>query len=154
MGGRVVTKRDYRDMTAGALLLMLGLAAAWYAYENYRIGTITRMGAGMVPMSLGVMLAGLGLMLMIGGWFRKGIIPEVRILTPICIFGSIAVFGLMIQPFGLLPAVLASTTVASLAEKEFRPVRILVSGLILCAVAWGIFVFGIGLSIPLVAWKL
>jgi len=148
------TKRDYRDMTAGALLLLLGVAAAWYASENYRIGTVTRMGAGMVPMALGVMLSALGLVLVVGGWFRKGVIPEVRVLTPICIFGSIAVFGLMIQPFGLLPAVMASTTVASLAEKEFRPLRILVSGVILSAVAWGIFVFGIGLSIPLATWKL
>ena len=150
----MVTKRDYRDMTAGALLLLLGVAAAGYASENYRIGTITRMGAGMVPMALGVMLAGLGVVILITGWFRKGVIPEVRVLTPICIFGSIAVFGLMIQPFGLLPAVMASTTVASLAEKEFRPLRILVSGVILSAVAWGIFVFGIGLSIPLATWKL
>lgn len=149
-----MTKRDYRDMTAGALLLLLGVAAAWYAIENYRIGTVTRMGAGLVPLSLGVILAGLGLLIMIGGWFRKGTIPEVRILTPICVFGSIALFGLMIQPFGLLPSVLASTTLASLAEKEFRPVRIVVSGLLLCAVAWGVFVFGVGLSIPLVTWNL
>ncbi|MCC5982933.1 MAG: tripartite tricarboxylate transporter TctB family protein [Rhodobacteraceae bacterium] len=149
----MVTKRDYRDMVAGVLLLLLGLAAAWYASENYRIGTVTRMGAGMVPLALGIMLAGLGLVVMVSGWFRKGIMPEVRVLTPICIFGSIAVFGLMIQPFGLLPAVLASTTVASLAEKEFRPLRILLSGLVLCAAAWGIFVFGIGLSIPLLSWK-
>ncbi len=150
----MVTKRDYRDMMAGALLLLLGAGAAWYALENYRIGTVTRMGAGMVPMALGVVLAGLGVVILIAGWFRKGVIPEVRVLTPICIFGSIAVFGMMIQPFGLLPAVMASTTVASLAEKEFRPLRILVSGVILSVVAWGIFVFGIGLSIPLATWKL
>lgn len=150
----MVTNRDYRDMTAGALLLLLGAAVAWYTLENYRIGTVTRMGAGLLPLSLGVILGGLGLFLMIGGWFRKGIIPEVRVLTPICVFGSIALFGLMIQPFGLLPSILASTTLASLAEKEFRPVRILVSGVILCAVAWGVFVAGIGLSIPLASWNL
>jgi uncharacterized membrane protein YidH (DUF202 family) len=60
-----VLDRDYRDIVAGLGLAGFGLAAAAYALSNYSMGTITRMGAGMMPVSLGVILVGFGLLIAI-----------------------------------------------------------------------------------------
>lgn len=149
-----MANRDFRDIFAGLLMIGIGVAAAVYAYTNYRLGTVTRMGPGMIPVWLGVALAGLGVPVLIGGLLRKGVMPEIRIITPICVFGAIAIFALLIKPFGLLPAIFGSTIVASIAEREFAPVRILVSATVLSAMAWAIFIFGIGLPIPMLTWRL
>lgn len=146
--------RDYRDMVAGGLLTALGAAAALYAFTHYNMGTITRMGAGMMPTALGCILAGLGIALAIGAFFRQGPMPEVRIVTPILILGSIAAFALIITSFGLLPAVVACTVVASLAERRFSPVQWVVQSVALCAMAYLFFIFALRLPIPVFAWPL
>lgn len=149
-----MTNRDYRDIVAGLLMVLVGLGAALYAYANYRLGTVTRMGPGMVPVGLGVLLAGLGVPVAVSGLLRKGVLPEIRVVTPICIFGAIAVFALLIKPFGLIPAIFGSTIIASLAERELAPVRVVVSCIALSFMAWIIFIFGIGLPIPLITWRI
>jgi hypothetical protein len=149
-----MTNRDYRDILAGLLMVLVGLAAALYAYANYRLGTVTRMGPGMVPLGLSILLVGLGVPVLVAGLMRKGVFPEIRIVTPICIFGAIAVFALMIKPFGLIPAIFGSTIVSSLAEREFAPVRVLASCIALSLMAWIIFILGIGLPIPLLSWRI
>lgn len=149
-----MTNRDYRDFVAGLLMILIGLSAAVYAYVNYRMGTVTRMGPGMAPVGLGILLMGLGLPVLVSGLLRRGVFPEIRTVAPICIFGAIAVFALLIKPFGLIPAIFGSTIVSSLAEREFAPRRVFGSCVILSGMAWLIFIFGIGLPIPLLAWGL
>ena len=41
-------KRDYRNIIAGAGLSVFGLAAAAFALSKYSMGTISRMGPGMM----------------------------------------------------------------------------------------------------------
>lgn len=144
--------RDYRDMVAGGLLMAVGLSAAIYASSHYSLGTITRMGAGMMPTALGWILAGFGAALVVGAFFRPGPLPEVRVFSAVLILGSVAAFGLVITPFGLLPAVVASTVVSSLAEREFKPIRLIALSAALCVLAYLIFIFALRLPIPLFAW--
>ena len=67
-----VLDRDYRDIVAGLGLTLFGVAAALYALSKYSMGTVSRMGPGMMPVSLGVILATFGLGIAIPALFRKG----------------------------------------------------------------------------------
>ena len=69
-------EKDYRDIVAGALLAALGIAISLYALSHYSIGTITRMGPGMVPVGLGVLLAIFGVVIGGTAWFREGNWPK------------------------------------------------------------------------------
>lgn len=144
--------RDYRDIAGGALLIVVGLAFSFYAFANYELGTINRMGPGMFPMALGIILAAFGAMQAIPAFFRTGTMPEIRIWTPIFVLSGVAAFALMVRPFGLLPAVIAVVVISSFAELKIRPLSLLILTGSLCLMSWLIFSVGLGLPIPMFRW--
>lgn len=145
-------RRDYRDIIGGTLLALVGAVIALYANAHYALGTITHMGPGMVPTSLGVLLAIFGVIIAASATAREGAWPEIRIVTPLIVLASIAVFGMTVATFGMMPAVFLSTVVASFAELKFRPVVGVALGLFMCAVAYAVFTLGLGLTYSLFAW--
>lgn len=144
--------RDYRDIVGGGLLMVCGLAFSWYAAEHYDIGTLRRMGPGMFPAALGVVLAGFGVMLVIPAMFRPGVMPQIRVWTPLFVLSGVAAFALLIRPLGLIPAILAVTVISSLAELKIRPVSLALSCAVLCLIAWLTFRVGLGLPIAMFRW--
>lgn len=58
----------------------------------------------------------------------------------------------MVRPFGVVPAVIAMTWVASRADKEFSHFGAIVLAVILAILAALIFPIGLGVLIPIVAW--
>lgn len=143
---------DYRDAVGGALLVALGAAFTIYSWTHYPLGTVTRMGAGMVPFSLGLILAIFGGMIVLASLSRQGAFPEVRVATPLLVLGSVVLFAVVIKPFGLLPATFAATLVAAFADLSFRPLRNIVLAAGLSALAYVIFSVGLQLPLPLFAW--
>lgn len=146
--------RDYRDIVGGALLVVVGLAFALYSFSNYELGTINRMGPGMFPMALGIILAGFGVMQAIPAFFRTGVMPEIRVWTPIFVLSGVAAFALLVRPFGLLPAVIAVVVISSFAELKIRPVSLVILTGSLCLMSWLIFSVGLGLPVPMFRWPL
>ena len=146
--------RDYRDIVGGALLVVVGLAFALYSLSNYELGTINRMGPGMFPMALGIILAGFGVMQAIPAFFRTGVVTEIRVWTPIFVLSGVAAFALMVRPFGLLPAVIAVVVISSFAELKIRPVSLVILTGSLCLMSWLIFSVGLGLPVPMFRWPL
>ena len=143
---------DYRDAVGGALLLAVGAAFAIYSWTHYPLGTVSRMGAGMVPFSLGVILAIFGGMVVMASLSTEGAFPPVRLATPLIVLGSVVLFALAVGPLGLLSAAFLTTLVAAFADLSFRPVRNIVLAAVLTAVAYLIFAVGLQLPIPLFAW--
>lgn len=143
---------DYRDILGGVVLIAFGLAFSAYAFANYEMGTVNRMGPGMFPVALGVVLAAFGVMQAVPALFRTGKMPEIRIWTPLFVLSGVAAFALMIRPFGLLPAVLGVTLISSLAELKIRPVSLAILAGSLCLISWLIFRVGLGLPIPMYRW--
>ena len=141
-----------RERITGAVLAVGGLLFAWYAAEHYDLGTLRRMGPGMFPMGQGLVMAVLGLAIMIWAPERNLIRPEFNPGVAIKVVGAVAAFGLIIGYFGLIPAVLATVTIASLAERPFRPVSVLLSAGFLCVLSWLIFKVGLGLGIHMLDW--
>ncbi|MDO5658816.1 MAG: tripartite tricarboxylate transporter TctB family protein [Paracoccus sp. (in: a-proteobacteria)] len=144
--------RDYTDIVGGALLVVTGLGFSAHAYFNYDLGTINRMGPGMFPMFLGLILAGFGLLQAIPAFFRQGTMPEIRIWSPLFVLSSVAAFAAMIRPFGLLPSIVVLVLISSMAELKFRPVSLIILTVTLCVMSWLIFRVGLGVPLAMARW--
>lgn len=144
--------RDYRDIGAGIALVGFGLAAAVYALSHYSMGTITRMGPGMMPVSLGVILAIFGLFIAIPALFRKGQVVAVNVRPLIVLSLSIVSFAVMIETVGLVPAVFSTVVIATFAENQVPILRAALLGASMAFITWAIFIFGLGLPIATFDW--
>lgn len=144
--------RDYRDILGGLVLTLLGLWVAWYAAQNYSLGTLRRMGEGMVPMWLGIILAVFGVMIALPAVFRAGPKIHVNFVPALFILAGVSSFALMVRPFGLFPSIFAVVILSSLADTRFRPLAVLLLGAFLCAMVWLIFRVGLGQPFPLLRW--
>jgi hypothetical protein len=110
--------RDYRDLISGAALLVLGCAVSLYSLLTYSTGTITQMGPGMFPAALGAVLGVLGAVIAVPAWFRSGEVPEIAIRPLVVVLVSIGAFALLLEPFGVVPAVVVLTVGAVLADDQ------------------------------------
>lgn len=142
---------DFRDFLGGVLLIGLGLFVAIYAGTHYRVGEPARMGPGFFPVSLGCILAGLGLIVLLLS-FRPSAhaweVPSVAFRPLIAILTAVAVFGLIVSRLGLMPATVALTFIAALAEPRLRWRRTVLLGASLALMAWLIFTLGLQMNLP------
>jgi hypothetical protein len=138
-----------KDVLAGLLFIAVAAIGLW-ASRNYPIGTSTRMGTGYVPRLLCWILLGLGVLVFVqglrgGGELVKG--PPVwraMIFAPL----SLLVFALLIGPYGVVVATVVLVAVGALGGRESRPLEVAVAAVILVVLTLSIFVWGVGLPIP------
>jgi len=110
-------------------------------------------GAGYFPLGLSVLVALLGAIVL----FKSLTIESVggdRIGTfawrPLLIIGAaIAVFGVMLEPIGLVLTVPVLIFISSLAGDEFHWKGVLINAVVLTIGSWAIFIWGLKLTIPL-----
>jgi Tripartite tricarboxylate transporter TctB family len=115
--------------------------------RNYELGSATAMGPGYFPMLVSVLLIGLGLaniVIAIKAKMRTPLEkPALRALLMIAL--GVLLFGVVIDRFGLLPAILALVVCASLTGARYRLWEVMVILMILSIIAGGLFVYGLGL---------
>jgi hypothetical protein len=140
--------RNPKDLYAGLLFMAFGLAALVIA-GSYPQGSASRMGPGYFPRILGILLLGLGTLLSLRG-FRSG--GEAmsrwhwRPLTIVLL--SVLVWGLTAQGLGLVVASLALVFMSSVASDEFRWREAVLSGAIQAAAMAALFIYGLGVPLP------
>ena len=144
--------RNYRDIAAGALLTVAGSAAALYALSHYALGTFRRMGPGMVPVSLGVILAGFGLAIAIPALLQRGEPAALRFRPFVFLSAAVLCFALSIDRFGLVPSVFATTVIATLAETRVPALRAVLLGAAMALMTWALFILGLGLAMRAFDW--
>lgn len=145
--------RDYKDILGGGALILIGAYIAIHAFTSLSIGTLTRMGPGMFPAALGIILAVLGLVIAVPGFMRAAdgpISSDWRSL--LAITAGILAFVFVLRPFGLVPAIVALTVVSSRADSKLSwgGTLLVAAGLSACAVL--IFQVGLDLQIPIASW--
>lgn len=143
---------DTRDAISGGLLTLLGASTAVYSSLSYELGTPLRMGPGLMPTILGVLLACLGLLIFVPAMFRKGPGVVIRYKVLGLVLLSIAAFAVLAQPFGLVPAIVAMTLISTFADGRLHPLAALGLGLALSALGVAIFVFGLNTPLPIIRW--
>jgi hypothetical protein len=134
------------------MFVAIGLAFC-YAASTYRMGVVTSMGPGYFPFWLGVLLALLGACVFVAG-LRAGESEAARLdrwdfKSLLIIVGSIALFGVLLAPLGLIGAIVVIVVASSLASPEFGWGATILNTVILTALSLAIFVWGIGLPLPL-----
>jgi putative tricarboxylic transport membrane protein len=142
-----------RDVLAGLLFIGVALLGLWLS-RDYPIGTALRMGTGYVPRLLCWLLLGLGAVVLVQG-LREA--QDARPLSPsdvsalrpvIFVTASLVIFGLSIERLGLIISILLLIGVGSVAARGLRPFETLAAALVLIVLSWGIFILGLGLTIP------
>ena len=141
--------RHPKDFFAGLMFIAFGIAAIVIG-NNYALGTAARMGPGYFPRILGILLIALGLALALRALRLNGPkIPAFKWRPLVIVLGSVTVFGLIVNFAGVALSTVFLIVAASAASHEFRIREALASGVILAAVAVGIFVIGLKLQLPI-----
>jgi hypothetical protein len=148
------SRRDYRDLIGGGILVATGLFAALYATSNYTLGTVARMGPGMFPMALGYLLAILGVLIALPAWFRRGPMPRPEWLPTVTVTLSVLVFAMTIERLGLVPGIFALTGIAVFADRKMGLRGTLVLAACLALGTWLIFRAGLGIQLQTFIWPL
>ena len=141
--------KDMQDVLGGLALAALGTFAAVYA-QRYEFGDLNRMGAGFFPVTLGALLAVLGLMIAVPAFFRSGPAINVQWKTFALVMASIVAFALTLKVLGLILATMLTVVLASLADNETRWKGRLMVAAGVALITY--LVFGLGLSMVLPIW--
>lgn len=144
--------RDYRDIIGGSALTLIGVFATIHGLVSLNLGTLSNMGPGMFPAALGVILAAIGVAILIPAIFRAAEMPDVDMRSFAAISASILAFAVMVQPFGLIPAIVVLTFVASRADSKLSPIGLVIVAVGLSVGATLIFRTGLGMSTAAIAW--
>jgi len=145
--------RDTQDLVGGVALTALGLFAAYYANQNYEIGTIARMGPGFFPVSLGLTLAVLGVLVALPALFREGprIQPAWKTLALVML--SLVLFSLTLKTLGVIFATMLAVVLSSMADRSisWKNRGILCVGV--AATTYVIFILGLNMVLPVWPWS-
>jgi hypothetical protein len=148
----------FEDLITAVLFILIGVGAFVVAL-HYPIGTLHRMGAGMFPLLISGLIISVGVALALQSMRVVKGISRARISELIPTFTSIRAlffvmlalltFAILVRPAGLLLATGALAFISTRAEPSRRLIPSLILSLILSCLSAAIFVYGIGLPIPL-----
>lgn len=144
--------RSEKDFWSGLMFIVIGAGFAWGA-TSYSFGSSARPGPAYFPFGLGILLAILGAMVLfkaltfeIEGGDKVGAWP---VKQAVLILGAVVIFGFAIPVLGLALSLPLLIGIGSLASGEFRIKEVLVNCAVLTLASWGIFIKGLGLTLPL-----
>ncbi|WP_196216778.1 tripartite tricarboxylate transporter TctB family protein [Paracoccus shanxieyensis] len=136
-----------------AFCIILGAGALWVA-RDYDAGSVIAMGPGFFPRAISGLLILMGIVIfLLRGRDAEQVQEEpahplviARII--LCICGAVVLFGITLQPLGLALAVFLMVLLASGARRDAGIVGPVLTATALAALAVVLFVYLLGLSIP------
>ncbi len=144
--------KSQRDFVAGLMFVAIGVAFAIGA-TNYSLGTSAKPGAGYFPLILGALLAVLGAAVLFKALTIESDggdpIGDIAWKPLILIIGAVIAFGFGLPRLGMVIMIPLLVLVASLAGDEFGWKGVAITAALLTVGCWGVFIKGLGLSIPL-----
>ena len=143
------TSRISREVCAGIFLLLMA-AAAYFGIRELPLGDASGVGPGLVPKSVAALIAILGLVLIaLGVPATSTRLEPFSVRGPLFVLGAVVIFASVIRPFGLLVAGPLAILFAGAADRETRPVELVVFAIVLSALSIGLFKYLLRLPIPL-----
>ncbi|WP_125026370.1 tripartite tricarboxylate transporter TctB family protein [Ralstonia solanacearum] len=131
--------RSHQDFASGILFIITGATFAILA-RGYRMGTASNMGPGYFPFWLGVVLV------LLEGVADR--IPRWDIKTLLWILGSVVLFGLLLQPLGLVLSLVVLVLVSSMASHAFTWKGAIGTAIVMVLLSLAAFVYGLKLQFP------
>ncbi|MCC5808836.1 MAG: tripartite tricarboxylate transporter TctB family protein [Ectothiorhodospiraceae bacterium] len=144
-------KINFSEFAAAFVVLLFGVFLIVEG-NNYSLGSLRRMGPGFFPVSLGAIMVGLGAILLFQAVFaaREEIAFDWRPI--VCVAGSIIVFAIITPRFGLVPAAFLMIVLSAFAERPASLKTGVITGVVMAALGYGVFIYGLGLPIDAVRW--
>jgi putative tricarboxylic transport membrane protein len=138
-----------QDSILGFFFTITGSIALWIAIQ-YPLGTAGRMGPGYFPVIISGLLVATGIFVMIRSISIQGdALPVVRWKALTLVPAAIVVFGLAIEPLGLLPAVFLLLVLSGATSVKFKlDWRAFAGALVFAGLCAVLFVELIGLPMP------
>lgn len=146
--------RRGQNLVAGGLLVLVGGLASYISWSGLSLGTIERMGPGMFPLALGILLIALGLAMALPS-LRGSFVNPLRSMDMRSFFwisASILLFSATVPFFGLIPAIVLVVVSSSQADGVNRLLTLFLLSAALSIMAFLIFTVGLGIRIPLAIW--
>jgi hypothetical protein len=143
-------QRSIKDVLAGVTFVVFGVSFAAGA-TAYPVGNLARMGPGLYPLVVGVLLAALGAFIAV----RPALDGEADTLTAPAwrglafTLGAVVLFALTVRGLGLIPAVFLSALLGSLASRRTGPLMAVSLAVALTVLSYLVFVVGLRLTSPL-----
>ena len=138
-----------RDLLAGLFLIAFGVAA-YVGLSDLATRDNGNVGPGLVPKVSAVLIAGLGVVIAIAGF-----LPSAERLQrgawrgPIFVLGAVVMFAMSVRTLGLAVAGPLAVIISAFADKDSRPVEVLVFAAIMSVGCIALFKYALRLPIPL-----
>jgi len=140
-----------KDVLAGGIFVVLGVAFA-AGSVTYDLGTPVRMGPGYFPLILGIVLAGLGILVIVKGFIAGEGEPigHVDWRAVVLITAALLFFGITVRGLGVVGALFGASLLTALARSQtsWREALVIATGLTALSVV--IFIFALQLRLPLI----
>jgi putative tricarboxylic transport membrane protein len=148
-GGHMrIRVRNQQDFAAGLMFLAIAAFALWIAWD-YPTGTAVRMSSGYFPRLLCLPLLLIGAFVALRALAIDGpAITPVRLRPVVLVTAAIVVFAYAIPTLGVVLATMLLTVVGGYASPHARLPEMLAASVVLAMVVIAVFVWGIGLPIP------
>ena len=144
-------QNSVRDILAGLAFIGFGLAFAIASY-GYDLGTALRMGPGYFPLVLAGALTLLGIAICIQGLADHG--REAMNAIPwrglILLSAAPVFFGLTIKGLGLAPTLFVTVAMSALSSRNTSLLMALTLALLLTVFCVAIFIYGLGVTVPVI----
>jgi hypothetical protein len=141
--------RAPKDFWSGIMFLAFA-ATAMLAARGYSLGNAGKMGPGYFPMMLGGALALTGIILVVRSLAIDGeAVGRIHVLPLTIIAIGVVLFGVMIEPLGLVAALAVVTLVSAYAGRQSGLFEAIALTLVLAAFSVGIFVLALRLPVPI-----
>jgi putative tricarboxylic transport membrane protein len=144
---RLLTRQD---VLSGLMFIAIAVLGLWMS-RDYSIGNAFRMGTGYVPRLLCWILLALGAVIVLQGLRSQVVLTREPgfIFRPIVLIpAALLAFGLSFERLGLIVSGALLIVIGSLAGRDMRALEVVATGAALIAVSWAIFVWGLGLPMP------
>lgn len=149
----MTTGRSLNYWEAGAALIVVALGVFWLWHGmSYPLGSLTRMGPGFFPVSVGIVLIGFGVALVFDVRHSETPPPDVQPRPFIAIFAGLLAFAFLLHQFGLVPATVVLIVLSALGDRPVRPLAIVGTAVVVAAIGYFIFLRGFGLQLEAFHW--
>src|SRR5690606_15751521 len=130
----------------------LGIFVSVYSYQTMPLGTVSRMGPGLLPFSLGWVLVLFGSIIALSGIVSRIPIEPFAWRPFACVISAILIFSVLARPLGMVPAVASVLALASLAELKITKLQFVALLITLPTLCYLAFAVGLGVNLPLFRW--
>lgn len=146
-----IQKSNLPEMAGGVVLILIGLYAAWQGLD-YSIGTLRKLGSGGLPVVLGIVLVGFGLVIVLQSarFERKEFRLPLRVM--LAIMGALMAWALLVPHVGFIIGTFLLVFISSLAQKPFRIWTPLAISVALSALGSIVFIEGLKIPLPHTFW--